>query len=74
MGDNRIERLVVGLQQLNVSTVLATSYSDGHIEFRDRGTIEVLPFNQEFDRVSSLGQIGFSFFDVEPCKATSQPE
>ena len=66
--DTRIDRLILGFQQLHLGTVVATTYSDGNTELRDRLSMDVLPFDQEDDRVLGLGQIGFGFFDVEPCE------
>ena len=50
-----------------LNTVLALAYSDGSIEFRDRGTMaEKFPSN-DFDRVLSIQQVGVAFADDVPC-------
>ena len=66
--DVRIEKVLINIQQLNLSTVIATAYSDGCVDFRDRTTLEILPSDDKTRQVSSLGQIGFTMSGAEPCK------
>lgn len=63
-----VNRVLLSIQQICLSTVLVFAYSDGVIEFRDRTTMEVLPRDEKIDQVSSLGQVGFDFQETGPCK------
>lgn len=68
MNDVSVNRVLLSVQQICLSTVLVFTYSDGAIEFRDRTTMEVLPRDERIDQVSSLGQVGFDFPETGPCK------
>lgn len=66
--DVLVDRLLLSLQTLFLGTVLAMTYSDGTIEFRDRTSIEPLPKDERTRQVSGLFQVGFDFLDVGACK------
>ena len=51
---------MLSIQQVNVGTVLAMTYSDGTVEYRDRTNMKIPPRDSN-DRISSLAQVGFSF-------------
>ena len=53
-------KTLLSVQQVNVGTALAMTYSDGTVELRDRVTLELLPRDGN-DRISSLAQVGFNF-------------
>lgn len=59
--------VAVSLNQMNLSTVLSFAYSNGAIEFRDRASMKLIEADDNFGRVSSLQQIGFTFSSDEPC-------
>ncbi|KAG8533307.1 uncharacterized protein KY384_002090 [Bacidia gigantensis] len=61
-----VSKALLSLQHVNISTILALSYSDGHIEFRDSQSFEVLPPDGE-DRIFGLGQVGFAFPATKSC-------
>lgn len=63
-----INRLIVSIHELSLSTVLGLQYSDGVVEFRDRTSLEVLARDDYLNQVSSLSQVGFEFPDVGLCK------
>ncbi len=65
-----VNKILLSIQQISLSTVLVFTYSDGVVEFRDRTTMEVLPRDERMDQVSSLGQVGFDFPETGPRKQT----
>lgn len=65
-----MNRLIVSIHKLSLSTVLGLQYSDGGVEFRDRNSLEVLPRDDYLSQVSSLSQVGFEFPDVGLCKCS----
>lgn len=58
----------MSIQQLSSGMILGTVYSDGTIEFRDRTHMEVITYDGNLDKVTSLPQIGFGFQQGGPCK------
>lgn len=68
LGDVIINRLLISLQDVYLSTVLVLTYSDGTIEFRDRIGLGVLARDDISKQVSSMYQVGFDFCDAGACK------
>ncbi|KAL9116271.1 MAG: hypothetical protein Q9187_007206, partial [Circinaria calcarea] len=66
LDDVHNDRVLIHIQQLSLSSILAMAYSDGSIEFRDRVTLLCLP-DDESEAISSLGQSGFGFSDTQSC-------
>lgn len=64
-----INRLLLSIQEVSLSTVLAMKFSDGTIEFRDRSSMTVLGRDDVDKQISSLSQVGFDFLDVGPSKS-----
>ena len=67
----RIERTVLQVYQLNLSTMLAFAFSDGSIEFRAR-SLEYLAIDEGMNKASGLVQVGFMFRETEPCECLLQ--
>jgi mediator of RNA polymerase II transcription subunit 16, fungi type len=63
-----VKKLVIAVEQINSSTIIAFSYGDGSIEFRDRASMIPIVANENFNRVSSMQQAGFAFPNDGPCK------
>ncbi len=59
--------LLLSVQEACLSTVLAMTYSDGTIEFRDRTSVDILPRDDSTKQVSSMSQVGFEFANVGTC-------
>ena len=68
LGDILINRLLLSVQEVSLSTVLVMKYSDGTIEFRDRSSMIVLSRDDITKQVSSLFQVGFDFLAASPSK------
>ena len=66
-----VDMTVISLNQMNLSTVLSFTYSNGAIEFRDRASMELIEADESFGKVSSLQQLGFSFPSDEPCQSST---
>lgn len=62
-----INRLLLSLQDVYLSTILVLTYGDGSIEFRDRTGVGVLPRDDIARQVSSMYQVGFDFSDMGTC-------
>lgn len=69
LDDIVVERIFLSVQQLGPGTILGMTYSDGTIEFRDRTRLDVIGFDGNLERVTSLPQIGFAFPSEGPCKS-----
>ncbi|KAI9840522.1 MAG: mediator complex subunit [Thelocarpon superellum] len=67
----RVDNVVLSVQQLTFSLIVALTYSDGTIEYRDRMTMKALTFDDDFQKVGSLAQVGFAFPAGEPCLHTA---
>jgi len=65
--------VVISVHQMNLSTVISLAFSNGAIEFRDRVSMKLIESDDNFIKVSSMQQIGFSFSSDEPCEITSPP-
>lgn len=68
LDDVVINRLLLSVQDACLSTILALTYSDGTIEFRDRTGVGILARDDISKQVSSMYQVGFDFADVGACK------
>ena len=66
-----VDTIFTSLTQMNLSTVLSFTYSNGAVEFRDRASLKLIEADDNFGRVSSLQQIGFSFPSDELCKSST---
>ncbi|MCJ1266503.1 mediator complex subunit [Lobaria immixta] len=66
-----INRLLLSLQDVYLSTILVLTYGDGSIEFRDRTGVGVLPRDDIARQVSSMYQVGFDFSDMGTCLHTA---
>ena len=65
-----IDKIILGVQSLNVHTVVSFAYSDGTIDFRDRASWTTMKRSDETDKVGGLTQVGFAFNKHEPCLHT----
>jgi mediator of RNA polymerase II transcription subunit 16 len=64
-----INKVIIGIQDIQYGRVLILTMSDGSIEYRDRFTFEELYANQDTTKVMTLRQVGWAFSDdVGPCK------
>ena len=69
--DRQVTRTLLGVQQVNVSTIFALLFSDGTVEFRDRLLFESLKSDENENQISSLPQIGFGFLAIRSCELFS---
>ena len=65
-----IDKIILGVQSLNVHTVISFAYSDGTIDFRDRASWTTMKRSDETDKVGGLTQVGFAFNKHVPCLHT----
>ncbi len=63
--------IVISVNQMNLSTGLSFAYNNGAIEFRDRASMRLIEADENYARVSSLQQVGFSFPSDEMCKGSA---
>ena len=64
-------RILLGIHQINFSTILAMMYSDGSVEYRDRMSMET--FSQDArNEFSTLGQTGFDTVMKKHCESVSK--
>ncbi|KAM3071384.1 Mediator of RNA polymerase II transcription subunit 16 [Clarireedia jacksonii] len=62
-----INKIVVGLQPMNLGKVICFAYSDSSVDYRDRITMSETFNDGDLDRVVHLSQIGFTYTEDEPC-------
>ncbi|PQE11142.1 RNA polymerase ii mediator complex subunit sin4 protein [Rutstroemia sp. NJR-2017a BVV2] len=62
-----INKIIVGLQTINLGKVICFAYSDSSVDYRDRITMAETFNDGDLDRVVHLSQIGFSYTEDEPC-------
>jgi len=62
-----VPRMLIAVQCINLSIVVAMIYDDGLVEFRDRTKLELLPPDGQ-NQISSLSQIGFTFPQIRSCR------
>lgn len=58
--DIAVSKTMLSIQQVNIGTALAMTFSDGTVEYRDRVTMELLPRDGN-GQISSMAQVGFNF-------------
>ena len=63
-----VSKTLLGVHQINMSSILLLMYSDGSIEYRDRSSMDTLPKNVR-DHFSTLGQVGFDNLARKPSKS-----
>lgn len=69
LDDILVEKVLLSVQLLGPGTILGLAYSDGTIEFRDRIRLDVVGFDGNLEKVTSLPGIGFAFPSEGPCKS-----
>ncbi|KAK9439087.1 RNA polymerase II Mediator complex subunit Sin4 [Metarhizium brunneum] len=62
-----INKVVIGIQDIQYRKVLLLTMSDGSIEYRDRFTFEEIYANEDLTKVMTLRQVGWTFSDSGPC-------
>ncbi|KAL3428047.1 RNA polymerase II mediator complex subunit sin4-like protein [Phlyctema vagabunda] len=62
-----INKIVIGVQPIQLGKYICFTYSDGSVDYRDRNTMAEVFVDDDFKRVTHLTQIGFSFSPQEPC-------
>lgn len=63
----KVNKIVTGLEIINLGKIIFLAYSDGSVEYRERiGFIETFNDN-DLNRVWHLSQIGYTYADGEPC-------
>ena len=62
-----VNKVIVGVQQVNSHSAVSLAYSDGSIEFRDRNSWAVFKPDDRVDKVASMTHVGFAFPKAEPC-------
>ncbi|OAA48761.1 Mediator of RNA polymerase II transcription subunit 16 [Metarhizium rileyi] len=62
-----INKVVIGVQDIQYKKVLILTMSDGSIEYRDRFTFEEIYANEDLNKVMTLRQVGWTFSDNGPC-------
>ncbi|GAB0136152.1 hypothetical protein EsDP_00004464 [Epichloe bromicola] len=62
-----INKVVIGLQIIHFGKTLLLTMSDGSLEYRDRFTFEEVYAGQDFAKIMTLRQAGWSFSDDGPC-------
>jgi mediator of RNA polymerase II transcription subunit 16 len=68
MNDTIVRKAILAVERINSSTTIAIAYGDGSIEFRDRVSMTPITPNEDFNRVSSMPQAGFTFPTDDLCK------
>ena len=69
--DILVDKIVVSLCQMNLSTVLSLACSNGTIDFHDRASMKLIEADENFGKVSSLQQLGFSFSSDETSESST---
>ncbi len=64
-----INKIVVGLEAINLGKVVFFACSDGSVEYRERHGFEETFNDEDLDRVWHLSQIGFTYTEDEPRNA-----
>ncbi|RDW88854.1 hypothetical protein BP6252_00886 [Coleophoma cylindrospora] len=62
-----INKVVIGIQPINLGKVICFAYSDSSVEYRDRYTMSEVFNDGDLDKVWHLSQIGFTYAEDEPC-------
>ena len=63
----RVNKVVLSVQQNISSTGFASAFGDGTVEFRDRASLKAITIDDDPQAISSMTQVGFSFLPDEPC-------
>ncbi|KAI1379569.1 RNA polymerase II mediator complex subunit Sin4 [Hypoxylon crocopeplum] len=66
-----VNKIVIGVNQVNFGKILCFSYHDGSVEYRDRFTMTELYREASLDRIYSIFDAGFSQNGGPPCLQTA---
>lgn len=64
-----INKVIIGIQDIQYGKIIILTMSDGSIEYRDRFTFEEVYSAQDVSKVMTLRQVGWELSDDGPCKS-----
>lgn len=63
----KVNKIVVGLEVMNLGKIIFLAYSDGSVEYRERMGFTKTFSDNDLNRVWHLSQIGFTYPEDDPC-------